>query len=259
MERARHLMKVARPIFGRLNERESRSCQANQSARWLSKAGLHRGPSRISGKGVSAHRSSDQRPGEGEEFSPFRGRWDAVACLASGPSLCGEDIEAIRNWRFEDQEKERRAVIVVNTTFLSATWADVLFAMDKPWWDKYAQEVNEKFQGQRLTILHYPKVHAVKLPESFKTFGNSGSGAIAAAILGGARRICLLGYDSQRTYGKVHHHGDHPRGLGNAGAMPKWPAQFKALREAHPDVDITNCSRETALTCFPRKSLLEWM
>lgn len=127
--------------------------------------------------------------------------------------------------------------------------------MDKPWWDKYAREINDKFHGQRAAILHYPLVRATRLPETFKTYGNSGAGAISLAILGGAKRVLLLGYDSQRTYGKVHHHGDHPKGLGNAGAMHKWPAQFAKLVEENKHIKIINCSRETALTCFPRGDL----
>lgn len=65
----------------------------------------------------------------------------------------------------------------------------------------------------------------------------------------------MLGYDCQRTGGKVHWHGDHPKGLGNAGSMPKWPQQFAKLKAAMAGVEIINCSRETALTCFTRGDL----
>lgn len=88
-----------------------------------------------------------------------------------------------------------------------------------------------------------------------KAFGNSGAGAIALAAKAAASRVILLGYDCQKTGGMVHHHGDHPEGLGNAGSMPKWPAQFANLAAAMKGVEVINCSRETALTAFPRGEL----
>ena len=93
------------------------------------------------------------------------------------------------------------------------------------------------------------------IPKPFKAFGNSGAGAIAMAVKAGASRVILLGYDCQKTGGQAHWHGDHPAGLGNAGSMPKWPEQFKRLAESIEDAEIINCSRETALTAFPRGEL----
>jgi len=124
--------------------------------------------------------------------------------------------------------------------------------MDKCWWDKYWQEVRDTFSGQRVSICAYPRkeAHVVRLGGGFQTGGNSGAGAVSLALLGGARKVLLVGYDCQRTGGKVHHHGDHPKGLGNAGAMNKWPAQFAALK-VPVGRQVINCSRATALTCFP--------
>lgn len=85
--------------------------------------------------------------------------------------------------------------------------------------------------------------------------GNSGCGAISLACFAGARRVLMLGYDCQKTGGKTHWHGDHPKGLGNAGSVHKWPAQFASLKAKMSGVEIINCSRETALTVFPRASL----
>lgn len=100
------------------------------------------------------------------------------------------------------------------------------------------------FHG-RVGLVHKP----------FRAFGNSGAGAIALAAKAGATRVVLLGYDCQVTDGKVHHHGDHPAGLGNAGSMPKWPDQFKRLAATLAGVEVVNCSRQTALRVFPRMAL----
>ena len=92
---------------------------------------------------------------------------------------------------------------------------------------------------------------------SIETFKNSGAGAINLAITLGAKRVILLGYDCQKTGGKAHWHGNHEKGLGNAGTIRDWPAQFAKLAKVYPDTDIINASRDTALTCFRRADLDE--
>ena len=74
----------------------------------------------------------------------------------------------------------------------------------------------------------------------------------------GARRIVLIGYDSQYAPdGKRHWHGDHPKGLGNAVSMPKWKAQFQEMAGKLGHCEIINASRATALPFWPRMSLAE--
>lgn len=194
----------------------------------------------------------------GEAGGPFGRCWRGftVACLASGPSLTQEDVERVKAWR---QAEEGRAVIAVNTTFKVAPWADALYAMDQKWWLTYLPETVH-FEGVRYTnasLRHRaPGVH--KVPRPFEHHGNSGAGAISLAHKGGASRIILLGYDCQRgPNGEAHHHGDHPKGLGNAGSIDKWPGQFAAVARRLAGVEIINCSRRTALTCFPRADLEE--
>lgn len=90
----------------------------------------------------------------------------------------------------------------------------------------------------------------------FETHRNSGAACIALSADAGAARIILLGYDCQHTGGKTHWHGDHPKKLGNAGSVGKWPAAFAALAKTIPaTTKVINCSRETALDCFPRAAL----
>ena len=84
---------------------------------------------------------------------------------------------------------------------------------------------------------------------------NSGAAAIALAHQFGARRVVMLGYDCQKAGRLVHWHGDHPAGLGNAGSMPKWPAQFAAVSRQVEGMQVVNASRATVLDCFPRVAL----
>lgn len=134
-----------------------------------------------------------------------------------------------------------------------ATWADALFAMDADWWKEHHEEVRRDFQGATYSNNDFHGRVGV-IPKPFKAFGNSGAGAVAMADKAGAARVILLGYDCQKTNGLTHWHGSHPKGLGDAGSMPKWANQFARLAETLR-CEVINCSRESALTTFPRMDL----
>lgn len=125
------------------------------------------------------------------------------------------------------------------------------------WWEEHIKEINQTFTGARFTV--HPvarKFHAIKLPPAeFKTYGNSGAGAISLAAQGNPKRIIMLGFDCQKTGGKAHWHGDHPPHLGNAGSIDKWHSRFADQARDFRGIEILNCSRETALTCFQRAHL----
>lgn len=187
--------------------------------------------------------------------SDWINRWKGktVACLASGPSLTAEDCETVR--------AAGLPTIVTNTTFKLCPWADVLFGFDSAWWREYKKEVDEVFKGARLTCSLAGRSFGIDTLHQqdawFRSFGNSGTAAISLAVVGGASRVLLLGYDCQKTGGKTHWHGDHPKTMGNARSMPTWPRRFKQVSAfaQSKGVPVLNCSRETALACFPRVSL----
>lgn len=187
---------------------------------------------------------------------PERPNWEGrtVVCIASGPSLTAEDVEKVR--------AAGHPVIVTNTTFRLAPWADIVFGMDMKWWKEHHEEVKATCTGRRLSTSLATRafgVEALYQVPWFQRSLNSGEGAIRLAMAGKAKRIVLLGFDCQRTGGKAHWHGDHGKGLGNCLSMPNWPKIFKsAAREADRlGVPVVNCSRETALQCFPRGNLEE--
>jgi hypothetical protein len=92
-------------------------------------------------------------------------------------------------------------------------------------------------------------------PAKFKAYGNSGAGCVSLALFGDAARVIMLGFDCQHTGGQAHWHGNHPRGLANAKQIDRWPKLFEQLKNDHPEAEILNASRETALTCFERVAL----
>jgi hypothetical protein len=119
----------------------------------------------------------------------------------------------------------------------------------------YLQEVREKFTGEKFSVNPFPLSLGITRVH-LECFNNTGIGCLALAIQGGATRIIMLGYDCQKTGGKTHWHGDHPKMLGNAVGVNSWPDTF-AMFADKVETEIVNASRETAIYCFPRMSLEE--
>lgn len=198
-------------------------------------------------------------------------------CIASGPSLTGEDVQATRG---------KAEVIVVNDCWRLAPWADHLYAADHAWWNYHGESVVAGFQGKRWTQqpISKPRPEQKDVIERFRLMpvggkwerglgtdcihypdvgGNSGYQAINLAYLLGATQIILLGYDMQRQgdqkTGRRHWFGEHPAPIScspDYGVYADvFPELAAALRER--GVEVINCTRETVLTCFPRHSLAE--
>lgn len=185
---------------------------------------------------------------------PERPKWDGltVVCIASGPSLTTEDVEKVR--------AAGHPVVVTNTTFRLAPWADALFGMDMKWWKEHHKEVAATFTGRKLSTSHATRAYGAESLYQCPWFPrvlNSGEGAVVWAMSGNPRKVVLLGFDSQLTGGRSHWHGDHPKALGNAGSVGKWPKHFANLARSarQKGVEVVNASRATALTCFPRAEL----
>lgn len=193
----------------------------------------------------------------------WAGRWKngEAFCLASGPSLTKEDVDRVIAWRDAAAD---RYVLVCNTTFKMALTADALFSYDRRWWTHYGSEVMKTFKGHRFSsggqLAQWQTEYLPRGKREFPATGNSGAAMIVLSVYTGCTKVYLLGYDCQRgPNGEVHHHGNHPRPLGNALSMPKWPVQFQAAATYAKNwgVEVVNCSRRTALTCFPRADLEE--
>lgn len=190
---------------------------------------------------------------------------ETVVCIASGPSLTLDDVNYVRG---------RAKVIVVNTSVNLAPWADVLYACDDRWW-KWAYRFQKQypgvhqFTGLKFAITaqsaRFPGVKVIGRsgidglsmdPRSLRTGSNSGYQAINLAVLMGATRIVLLGYDMQTGHhGRQHWHPDHPMKM--VSPYSSFRRYYETLVEPlkAAGVDVINCSRDTALKCFPRQAL----
>ena len=168
--------------------------------------------------------------------------------------------------------------IVINDSYRLAPWAKVLYACDLKWWDQHHDDVKRKgFAGDKWAWesnrdnVEKVKAHGLKTVsiageaglsrEPYKVYsgGNSGYQAINLAYHFGAKRILLLGYDMQAIDGKKHWFGDHPKELVNTDEKTyiTWRNNYKILaKELEIEgVEVINCSRQTALTCFTRTSI----
>lgn len=169
---------------------------------------------------------------------------------ASGQSLTQADVNYC---------KGKGTVIVINTTYKLAPWADVLYSCDKKWWKAYPEAM--EFKGRKISVQCklVEQIKTMDLPglglDVVHTGGNSGYQAINWAFLQGAKKIVLLGFDMHGT----HWHGDHGRGLPNAHPFAKWIKAFPRLAAdlEKQDVEVINCTPGTKLTCFKQQKLRE--
>jgi len=185
-----------------------------------------------------------------------------VVCLASGPSLTREDVEYCRT-RVD-------GAVAVNNSYQLAPWATALYAADTLWWQwhkgapgfkglKYTVTRSTTQQFRDVQLLRKSGDEGLDLkPDALRMGRNSGYQALNLAVHFGAKTIILLGYDMQRgPKDEAHWHGEHP----NYSRSPfkifiqKFDTIVKPLEQA--GIRVINCTRSTALHCFPEQPLEE--
>lgn len=170
--------------------------------------------------------------------------------FATGPSFLREDAEQAR-WCH---------TIAVNCAVFYTPWADQLYACDLKWWRHYGPMI-PWYRGEKWCFQKTPGVEKFHRPRGFgTTLSNSGHQALLMAHSQGHKVIGLLGFDHQHTKGKKHVHGDHPERMGNAAGVDKWVGVMNQTAEVlgKKGITVINCSRDTALTCFPRMTVEEF-
>lgn len=195
-------------------------------------------------------------------------RWTECVVAATGPSLTAEAAERCRGL----------PALAVSDAWRLLPWADVLYSCDVDWWD--AHNGCPAFRGEKWSShgnAARPGVHAHndKLPAAEKYclnlvqgraaegfsldpsvihYGsNSGFQAINLAILFGAKRILLIGFDLK---GRGHFFGDHPKGLNRCPDYARFLPPFERAAKLLPeDIRIVNCTPGSALRCFEAMDL----
>lgn len=181
--------------------------------------------------------------------------------VGSGASLRREDI-------FKASKHVDR-VIVINDNYLLYPQADILYFCDAKW-ANYHQERKEykEFKGIKATLSKHPTADwhfknageyglSIKYTELCNG-GNSGYQAINLALLLGARKIYLLGFDCKADDpASSHWFGDHTFAKSVTGVWDRvlkmyWQQFPEVLKKNYPDRQIINLTRDTAL------SMIEW-
>lgn len=180
--------------------------------------------------------------------SKWKGR--NVAVLATGPSLTVEDCEAVRDAGF--------LTIGVNSAWKFAPWIDVLYAGDNRYWKAFYKEIDAagiKAKRYSRSSNAEKAVGAKYVKTRMKGDYNSGQLAIEMAVNAGAELIVMLGFDASVENG-VHCHGSHGKTPDpNPARCKRWLGQFERIPKFYPNANIVNCSRQTAIECFPRDTL----
>ena len=184
--------------------------------------------------------------------------------IASGPSFRVKDAQALRG---------AGKIIAINCAVFYVPWADVLFAGDGVWWRHYGPKITW-FKGKRVSkTALMPGIERWHGKGWARTGGNSGHMGIQHTVDEGHKNIVLLGFDQQipkegENKNKIHCHGDHPivdskkrTNLGNGDGIKAWPRAMAATANdlKRRGVRVVNLSRETALVCFERMTVEEFL
>lgn len=197
------------------------------------------------------------------------GQWDGqdVVIIGGGPS-----VKNIPQSFFEGKK-----VIGINRAFEFFN-CDIAFGTDRRWlmWieeGKYGAEAKEKWQdykGKKVIlrgskyptkdkdlIVFDPYKSANKfspsLPEGLTRSSNSGIPALNLAILLGAKRVFLAGFDCQKTENGMqnHFHSGHPETQKDT-VFEKFIESFKQIAPQIPDnVQVLNMNPNSGIKSFP--------
>lgn len=176
-------------------------------------------------------------------------------------------------------------MIAINDNYLVAPFADVCYFADARWWKWHTEGLAKSwpwksftkeeqiaafrdFDGQKVTIentgmmiadpevamLHnFGQLGLSEQPNGIHTGSNSGYQAINLAVLAGAKRILLLGYDMKFDKGRAHAHNGHPATTSEC----QYLSYAKSFSTMIPfldrlGVEVVNCTPGSAIQAFKR-------
>lgn len=197
-------------------------------------------------------------------------RGQTVAILAGGPSLTLADVCAVsQRWR----------TIAINDSYRLVTEAGgsawLHYFCDAKWyaWHKDRPEFAARAAGMTATLENrghdMPGIfHLRNLGQMGWEPGtrdgifagrNSGYQALYIALMAGAARVVLLGYDMTTEGDRTHWHGGHPAGRPNAHTFERFSETLDQIAKIALGIgcDVVNTSPITTLRCFRRAALQE--
>lgn len=197
--------------------------------------------------------------------------WTGCAAIvaASGPGLTAETVREVAalgsDWR----------VLAVSDAYRLMPWAHALYATDGRWWrhnngcqdfagERWSSHNNETASDEKrdiaveygLSLVRGARNEGFSLDPSMIHYGdNSGFAGINLAILKGARYIVLVGFNMQSVNGKSHFFGAHPPAMEKNAYTDYLPRYREAAKLLPANIEITNCTPDSLLNCFPEALL----
>lgn len=198
-----------------------------------------------------------------------------VAIIGGGPSLTQEQVDYVRSRGLR--------TIGVNDAYQFGVAIDVCFWGDRKWF--FGNEENGhpghgqqiiKWPGLKVTCssdcMYQPGVitliretlPGLQPPPRIKWYNNSGWTAVGLAVMMGAKKVVLLGFDGRADEGRYNWHADNV-----SGAEPcVFPLHAASGRECAEDianwclatgqeVSVWNCTPDSAYDAFPSADLKE--
>lgn len=198
------------------------------------------------------------------EAVPRRWPGETVVVAAPGPSLTQEACD--RCWGHR--------AIAVQDAYRLMPWADVLYGCDRKWWEyhsgapdfageRWASVGNSSNDNDVIADKYHLRLVEGRAGNTFSTdprrihYGsNSGFQAVNLALLFGAERVILIGFDMRVVDGKKHFFGDHPPPLRMPTRYERFALCFaEAAKHLPAGVEILNATPGSALTCFAQVTL----
>lgn len=192
-----------------------------------------------------------------------------AALVAGGPSLTLRQVHLLARAHGAGRVK----VMAISDAVWPCWWADWLHSADPKWWLGYRDTGLHHFPGIMTTAIEDAMTikWGVKMAERSGQLGfdpdpskvrhgrSSACGGLHMLAQTGVSRILLLAVDMKPgPPGRSHWFGDHPQAFGNDCDYGRMIEGFEAIAGplAEREIDVVNCSPDSALTCF-RKAPLE--
>ncbi len=204
------------------------------------------------------------------KIAPLFAPAEIVLLFGGGPSLlsiCPEPLAdafkahpviAVNEAAFAIPEMKPSAVVSIDQQFM-AHRVDLLQGLACPAYlcppEHAAKSLQDKIP--RAIFLHESQVFSWDCQWLHRRGGSSGYGAVNAAILMGAKRIFLLGYDYKRTNGRKNWHANYSWPQNENFAA--WARAFDPLVKpfAERGIEVINANPDSLVTAFPRMTFAE--
>lgn len=194
--------------------------------------------------------------------------WEGMTAVIIGG---GPSIRALGHDRIIPRLEGRYPVIAINNAYMMAPWADVLYWADNYWlcdnWQTIHQHVGwwkisrqePKLRDVSATPRWLPEIKLITCrPMSGISFSqsiifgrNGGHNAINLAVLFGASRIVLMGFDLDESSQQHNWHDLHTRPT-RIESYQEWRKDFgiaAKILEKH-SIDVINVNPSSKITCF---------